>query len=139
MKGKAGDSQRLFHIVKWCQKLEAIQVDVQTYERFIDKKNYRLVDVSAFYIGQIGELARNLSDEMKTKLADIPWRQINAMRNVLIHNYYDASTDVIWQVITEDVPFLEKRCLEVLREQNSDVDKEIRQKMAEEMGIGEEA
>ena len=76
MRGKRADLQRLFHIVKWCRKLEAIRDDVQTYDEFINKKNYRYVDLSAFYIGQIGELARNLSNDMKETLADIPWRQI---------------------------------------------------------------
>lgn len=53
MRGKQADLQRLVHIVKWCRKLEVIGSDVQTYENFIARKNYRPVDVSAFYIGQI--------------------------------------------------------------------------------------
>lgn len=138
MRGKSADLQRLFHIAKWCRKLETIHDDAQTYEQFIAKKNYRLVELSAFYIGQIGELARKLSAEMKETLSDIPWRQINAMRNILIHNYYECDPAIIWGVITEDAPILAERCLEVLRAENSNVDAELKAELAEETGIIDE-
>ena len=135
MRGKAGDLERLFHIVKWCRKLDLIKIDIQTYEQFIAKKNYRWVDVSAFYIGQIGELAGGLSDEMRATLADIPWRQIKDMRNQLIHNYGKRRKETIWSVIVDDAPILAERCLEVLRAENSNIDAELREELAEETGI----
>ena len=135
MRGKAGDLSRLFHIVKWCRKLGRIHASIQTYEEFIAKKNYEKVDLSAFYIGQIGELVRNLSDDMKTTLADIPWRQINAMRNILVHNYGKSRKETIWNVIAKDAPALAERCLEVLRAENSNVDAELREELEEETGI----
>lgn len=135
MRGKREDLQRLFHIVKWCQKLQLLQDEIQTYERFIAKKNYRWVDLSSFYIGQIGEHARNLSAEIKTVLADIPWRQINDMRNKLFHDYEERNPAIIWDVITKDVPILVGRCLEVLRAENNNVDAELREELAEETGI----
>lgn len=135
MRGKTGDLERLFHIVKYCRKLRVVKDTVQTYERFIAGKNYEKVDVSAFYIGQIGELAGGLSDEMKATLADIPWRQIKDMRNQLIHNYGKRRKETIWQVVTEDAQILAERCLEVLRAENSNVDAELREELAEETGI----
>ena len=135
MRGKEADLQRLFHIVKWCRKLKVIRDDVQTYEKFIAKENYERIDVSAFYIGQIGELAGGLSDEMRATLADIPWRQIKDMRNQLIHNYGKRRKETIWGVIAEDAPILAERCLEVLRSENSNVDAELREELFEETGI----
>ena len=52
MRGKAGDLDRLFHIVKWCCRLDLVRSKVQTYEEFISPKNFMPVDVSAFYIGR---------------------------------------------------------------------------------------
>ena len=120
MRGKQADLHRLFHVVAWCRKLKAVGDDAQTYENFIAEENYRLVDVSAFYIGQIGEHARNLSDDMRATLSDIPWKQIIAMRNILVHNYYDCDPQIIWEVITKYAPALAERCLEVLRAENFD-------------------
>ena len=120
MRGKQADLHRLFHMVEYCRKLQAVGDDIQTYENFIADKNYRFVDVSAFYIGQLGELARTLSDEMKARLPDIPWRQINDMRNKLIHHYGKRDPELIWGVVTEDSSILAARCLEILRAENFD-------------------
>lgn len=138
MRGKAADLQRLFHIAKWCRKLQGIQSEAQTYEQFIAKKNIRLVELSAFYIGQIGEHARNLSDEMKTTLSDIPWKQIIAMRNKLIHNYDKIRTNIVWAVITEDAPILAEHCLVLLRLENSDVDSELKEELNEGTNANED-
>lgn len=135
MRGKAKDLQRLFHIVKWCRKLLIIHDEVQTYEKFISKENYRLVELSAFYIGQIGEHVSNLSDDIKATLADIPFKEIKAMRNKLIHNYDEIRMDMVWSVITEDATILAERCLEVLRVENSNIDAELREELFEETGI----
>lgn len=132
MRGKTADLQRLFHIAKWCRKLQGIGAEMQTYEQFISKKNYRAVELSAFYIGQLGEHARTLSDEMKSTLADIPWKQIVDMRNRLIHNYDAIRTDMVWGVIADDAPALAARCLEVLRAENPDVDAELNEELIEE-------
>ena len=132
MRGRQADLQRLFHIAKWCRKLQIVGDEAQTYERFIAKENYRLVELSAFYIGQIGEHVRNLSDDMKSELSDIPWRQIRDMRNRLIHNYDEIRTDMVWGVITDDAAILAERCLEVLRAENSNVDAELHEELAEE-------
>lgn len=139
MRGRTADLQRLFHMVKWCRKLKFIVDEVKTYENFTAKENYRLLDVSAFYIGQLGELARTMSPEMKAELPEIPWRQINGMRNILIHNYYDCNPEIVWEVITKHAPAVAERCLEVLRAENPDVDAEIKAELAEETGADLEA
>ena len=120
MRGKQADLHRLFHMVEYCRKLQAVGEDAQTYENFIAEENYRLFDVSAFYIGQLGELARGLSDEMKSTLSDIPWKQINDMRNKLIHHYGKRDPEIIWIVVTKDASALAERCLEVLQAENFD-------------------
>lgn len=135
MRGKEADLQRLFHIAKWCRKLQCIGAETQTYEQFIIKKNIRLVELSAFYIGQIGEHARNLSDDMRATLADIPWKKIISMRNKMIHDYDEIRTDMVWGVITNDAPILAERCLEVLRAENSNIDAELREELTEETGL----
>ena len=135
MRGKEADLQRLFHIAKWSRKLQGIQSEAQTYEQFTAKKNIRLVELSAFYIGQIGEHARNLSDDMRATLTDISWKQIIGMRNKLIHNYDKIRTNIVWAVITEDAPILAERCLEILRMENNNIDTELNKELEEETGI----
>jgi len=41
----------------------------------------------------------------------VPWRQVIATRNRLIHGYLGIDNDTLWSIITSDVPAL----LDVLR------------------------
>lgn len=54
----------------------------------------------------IGEAAYMLTKEFKTKNQHIPWRQIEGMRHVLVHDYYRISPKEIFKVYKEDLPFL---------------------------------
>ncbi len=54
----------------------------------------------------LGEAANNISDECQEEFPEIPWRQIAATRNRLIHGYFDVDLDVVWQIITKDLPAL---------------------------------
>lgn len=54
----------------------------------------------------IGEAATRLPEEWRAKHQAIPWRQIIAMRNVMIHGYDEVIDQVLWDVATKDVPGL---------------------------------
>jgi uncharacterized protein with HEPN domain len=54
----------------------------------------------------IGEAASSISQGTRDKLPDIPWRQVVAMRNRLIHAYHSIDLDIVWGAATEEVPQL---------------------------------
>jgi uncharacterized protein with HEPN domain len=54
----------------------------------------------------IGEAATRLPEEWRAKHPQILWRQIIAMRNVMIHGYDEVVDDVLWEVATKDIPQL---------------------------------
>jgi uncharacterized protein with HEPN domain len=54
----------------------------------------------------IGEAASRLPENWRASHGEIPWRQIIAMRNVMIHGYDVVVPDVLWDVATNDVPKL---------------------------------
>ena len=56
----------------------------------------------------IGEAATRLPEEWRASHPEIPWRQIIAMRNVMIHGYDVVVPDVLWDVTANDVPKLRK-------------------------------
>jgi uncharacterized protein with HEPN domain len=56
----------------------------------------------------IGEAATRLPEDWRAKHSEIPWRQIIAMRNVMIHGYDEVVDDVLWDVATKDIPHLRK-------------------------------
>jgi uncharacterized protein with HEPN domain len=54
----------------------------------------------------VGEAARGLTEELRQAHPEVPWRQLVAMRNVLVHGYFDVDVDLVWSVAQNDLPKL---------------------------------
>jgi len=66
----------------------------------------------------ISEASRHLPDELKARHPEIPWPKVAGIGNVLRHDYEHVAHDVLWHVVHDDLPLLEKVCREELaREQ----------------------
>lgn len=52
----------------------------------------------------IGEAVRTIPQDFKQRNPEIPWAQINRMRNILVHIYFGIDHDIIWEVVTQDLP-----------------------------------
>ena len=57
----------------------------------------------------IGEATGRLSQELRAAHPDVPWRDVIAHRNVLIHDYRRLVQGLIWRVATEDLPTFASR------------------------------
>lgn len=62
----------------------------------------------------IGEATKRLSDALKQSNAEIRWRNVAGLRDVLIHDYMGVDLEVIWNVIARDLPELKKSILKCL-------------------------
>ncbi len=56
----------------------------------------------------VGEAASRVTGSTRVSHPAIPWREAVAIRNRLIHAYFDVDLDVLWQTATDDLPALEK-------------------------------
>ncbi len=65
------------------------------------------VEACVFNLMQIGELAKiSLTDEFKTTVRTIPWKQLYGMRNRIVHGYSGVNMNIVWDTIQEDLPLL---------------------------------
>lgn len=62
----------------------------------------------------ISEASRHLTDELKARYADIPWRRIANAGNVLRHGYDRVAADILWSLAQDELPLLDKVCQEEL-------------------------
>ncbi|MCL1832957.1 MAG: DUF86 domain-containing protein [Leptospirales bacterium] len=92
------------------KKMAAHTQEILSYIKDMDFKTFlsdkKSVNASAFLIGQIGELASQISNETQNNYSDIPWRNIKGMRNRIIHDYENVDFTVLWGTITESLPEL---------------------------------
>jgi len=52
----------------------------------------------------LGEAASRVSPEARAECPNLPWTDIVAMRNRLIHAYFDINRDIVWHTVTEELP-----------------------------------
>ena len=52
----------------------------------------------------IGEAASKVTQETRETYTELPWANIIAMRNRLIHVYFDIDLDRVWDTVTDDLP-----------------------------------
>mgnify|MGYP001584070890 CR=1 FL=1 len=56
----------------------------------------------------IGEAAARMSSSFRDAHPAIPWAQVIAMRNVLVHDYFGIDLEEVWQAVERDLPRLEQ-------------------------------
>ena len=52
----------------------------------------------------ISEASRRLSDELKARHPQMPWREMAAAGNFYRHNYEDVLPHRVWKTLHEDLP-----------------------------------
>jgi len=65
------------------------------------------------HIQIIGEAARGLSEEFRKEYSAIPWPEIIAMRNILVHHYFGIETEEVWTTVERDLPDLKEQIKKV--------------------------
>ncbi len=54
----------------------------------------------------VGEAASRVSTDTRQAYPNVPWSQIVALRNRLIHGYDNVDLDVLWAILRDDLPVL---------------------------------
>jgi uncharacterized protein with HEPN domain len=110
---KRDDRVYLHHI------LDAI-AQIETYLNGIRKQQFieqdMLHDAVIRQLEIVGEASRNISDDIKEKYILVPWGQIIAMRNRIVHAYFDVNLEIAWDIYTHDIPDLKQQIQEILNE-----------------------
>jgi len=52
----------------------------------------------------VGEAAGRVPADERAKYSGIPWVQIVGLRNRLIHGYDNVDYDILWEIVTKDLP-----------------------------------
>ncbi|MBI3524441.1 MAG: DUF86 domain-containing protein [Betaproteobacteria bacterium] len=61
-------------------------------------------DASLRNLELIGEAASHVPDVARKLAPEVPWRQVVATRNRLIHAYLGIDNDTLWSIIRDDIP-----------------------------------
>ena len=97
----------LLDILELIERIER-QTGGLTREQFLEDPDVQ--DATAYRLLAIGEAAKDLGDDLKSRHPNIPWRQILGMRNILAHEYFTRESEIIWETTKTGLPELAGVC-----------------------------
>jgi len=63
----------------------------------------------------MGELVKQLPQDIRQQYSDIPWKKMAGLRDVTAHGYDSLRMNDIWETATKDVPILIGKIEEIIR------------------------
>lgn len=62
----------------------------------------------------IGEAVRTIDPAVRQRYPSIPWRQIEGMRNILVHDYFRIHQEIVWETVEKHIPPLKAEIQAIL-------------------------
>jgi uncharacterized protein with HEPN domain len=59
----------------------------------------------------LGEAAKQVSEDVREELPDVPWRDLARVRDVYTHAYHRVDYDLMWEQLVIQLPSLRRRWL----------------------------
>ena len=81
--------------------MERIQEYISDKEFITFKRDYKTVDAVIKNFEVIGEAAKNVPQDIKSKYSEIPWEEMYRLRNRITHEYFGIDYKIIWEIATE--------------------------------------
>ena len=104
------DRERLQDIVEAISQIE--KYAVQGKEEFQQNELVQIWIIHHLQI--IGEASNNLSQQLIAKYPQVPWAEIIAFRNILVHEYFRIDLQAVWKIIKRDLADLKNQVEKIL-------------------------
>lgn len=68
-----------------------------------------------YHIQVIGEAANGITPGFQNDHKEIPWKDIIAMRHLLVHQYFGIDLGEVWSTVQQDLPRLRQQISLILK------------------------
>ena len=103
---KPNNADRLRHILDAIGKIGKY---LDGYDKQSFQSDEKTQDAVVRQMEIIGEAATNLTRDLRSKNPQIEWQFAAAMRNRLIHGYFEVDAEIGWDTAQNDLPILKKQ------------------------------
>lgn len=99
--------------------LEAVQ-RILTYSQDLHHEDFlkdqKTQDAVIRNLEVIGEATKNISANLKQQYPQLPWREMAAVRDRLIHHYFGVNIEIVWEIVQQDLPQILPQLVQLLSE-----------------------
>lgn len=67
----------------------------------------------------IGEAVKKVPEDVKNRHSEIPWKNMSGMRDKLIHEYFGVDEEIVWKVVSEELPPLKSLFQKIFEEEQN--------------------
>jgi len=100
-------------ILEFCSKIERY---IKGLTRDLFEEKEMVIDAVLRNLELVGEASKKLSEDFKKRHSDIPWKKIVGLRNIVIHAYSNVDLDIIWDIITKNIPETKEKIRKINKE-----------------------
>lgn len=100
---KDSDKEYVVYLDDILDSISKIEFYLQDLDANAFAQNSGIQDAVMRRLEIIGEAVKRLPEEVKGKYAEIPWKNIAGMRDILIHEYAGVQLERIWRTAQDDL------------------------------------
>ena len=103
-------------ILREIERIERFMSDITSLQQFEQDEKTTYAVIRSLEL--IGEAVKKIPQSARMQNPAIPWKAIAGMRDILIHHYWDADLETVWDVTQQHLEPLKSIILKLLN--NSD-------------------
>ena len=99
--------------------IESVEVIGEYIQSLTEEEFYRNRQVQDAVLRRleiIDEAVKNIDEDFRNRYAEIPWKKIAGLRDVLIHEYFGVNMKRVWLVIKVDLPALKSEISKIWKD-----------------------
>lgn len=76
----------------------------------------KTIDAVVRNLEVIGEAVKKLPENLRERHSAVEWKKIAGLRDILIHEYFGLDAEIVWDIVQNKVPALDREVRTMLNE-----------------------
>ena len=110
-------------ILEAIEKINLYTKDFDSVDAFFFDNDQLNFNATVNLLIAIGEESKKISSALKSKYLEVNWKVLAKLRDKIAHNYRGIAPNIIWNIVSVDMPKLKSSIIEIIK--YGDIDKEI--------------